>query len=169
MRLLTVMSCTPPRPCLSPQVSTLQHQVGSLAASRDAQDRELARLRAEALALAAAAASLGDSPPGSAGNGPGVGNAAATPGRHGPSSQAAAEQERQQLRAERDAAREEAAELRAALERQREQGTWSSGGGGGGQAGGPGDAALRGRVSELERRNSELLQELRTVGGGVPL
>mgnify|MGYP001807036176 CR=1 FL=1 len=38
------------------QVASLQHQVGALQASREAQDRELSRLRGEALALAASTA-----------------------------------------------------------------------------------------------------------------
>ena len=39
-------------------MSTLQHQVSALQASRETQDRELSRLRAEALALAASSATL---------------------------------------------------------------------------------------------------------------
>ena len=43
---------------LYPQVTTLQHQMQELQQSRDAQDRELGRLRNEAMALVASTTSL---------------------------------------------------------------------------------------------------------------
>ena len=42
----------------TPQVTTLQHQMQELQQSRDAQDRELGRLRNEAMALVASTTSL---------------------------------------------------------------------------------------------------------------
>ncbi|EFJ50664.1 basal body protein [Volvox carteri f. nagariensis] len=146
---------------LEQQVSSLQHQVGALQASRDAQDRELARLRAEALALAAAAT-------------PAEASGVVAAGILNKDQAAVFAR----VSAERDAALQEVSRLRAV-------GASKVGGGADGEAasdvsslvmaavaaasstGAPGSSsatsALHHRVSELERRNSDLLQELRTL------
>ncbi|GIL57051.1 hypothetical protein Vafri_12185 [Volvox africanus] len=153
---------------LEQQVSTLQHQVGALQASREAQDRELARLRAEAMALAAAAAAAETS--------------TATASVAGGVAAVAASVTKDQtalvnrLTAERDAAVQEVSRLRttaSSLEASSKGGALASFNACGDAAVGAGAAgdgtastaagALRVRISELEHRNGELLQELRTL------
>ncbi|GFR41794.1 hypothetical protein Agub_g2559, partial [Astrephomene gubernaculifera] len=146
---------------LEEQVASLQHQMGSLQASREAQDRELARLRTEALALAASTGALEHRP---------AQGAVALPG---PSSSAASAVKDQaaalsRLSAERDAALEEAARLRGALMAAEGKPGGAAGAGPGMGMGASNASAasvgmLRGRAADLERRNSELLQELRTL------
>lgn len=77
---------------LEEQVATLQHQVTALQQSRDVQDRELSRLRTEAMALAQKAATASNarssSSRGSSGNGGGSGSSRKDGGRHAVEAQA---------------------------------------------------------------------------------